>query len=40
MDTYTLDTATLDTLQDLLSINIDSQKGFLEASEHVKVAQL
>ena len=40
MSTYSLDTGTIDTLQDLLSINIDSQKGFLEAAEHVKDAQL
>ncbi|HVX85818.1 MAG TPA: PA2169 family four-helix-bundle protein [Phycisphaerae bacterium] len=40
MNTYSLDTATLDRLQDLLSINIDSQKGFQEVSEHVKDAQL
>ena len=33
MTTYNLDDNTVDHLQDLLSINIDSQKGFEEAAE-------
>jgi uncharacterized protein (TIGR02284 family) len=40
MTTYNLDSKSIDRLQDLLSINIDSQKGFLEAAEHTKDAQL
>ncbi len=40
MTTYNLDNQTVDKLQDLLSINLDSQRGFQEASEHVKDAQL
>jgi uncharacterized protein (TIGR02284 family) len=40
MTTSSLDSKTIDRLQDLLSINIDSQKGFLEAAEHTKDAQL
>jgi uncharacterized protein (TIGR02284 family) len=40
MTTYNLDSKAIDRLQDLLSINIDSQKGFQEAAEHTKDAQL
>ena len=36
----TQDSKSIGQLQDLLSINIDSQKGFLEASENVKDSDL
>lgn len=40
MSSYTLDDKTVDRLQDLLSINIDSQRGFEEAAETTNDPQL
>jgi len=40
MATYNLDDKAVDVLQDLLSINIDSQKGFEEAAENTKDPEL
>lgn len=40
MATYNMDDQTVDLLQDLLSINMDSEKGFEEAAEHVNEPEL
>jgi uncharacterized protein (TIGR02284 family) len=40
MNTYQLDDETVNRLQDLLSINIDSQRGFEEAAETTNDPQL
>ena len=39
-NTSNMDDKTVDKLQDLLSINIDSQRGFEEAAEHTNDAEL